>query len=248
MGWRPAWRCRPREADSTCLITGASSGIAEDLARQLAERGHGVFLVARYEERLRDLAGRARVRADVARARIEGAERGKQLRDPRTRPPRRRARDAPHAALASAACRSPCLAPHDRRVGKPMKKGPRLAPGPFHQVPADPGWGHTRLMVSHSGTGASVHIVSPGRVLHYGGTPSVQEVLRRAKESGRNGRRQKADRLLCTANGDRQTASVAWRRYRAGRPSPGCADRAALSQPRGGPSIASRSRQSVIPA
>jgi short-subunit dehydrogenase len=41
---------------STCLITGASSGIGEEFARQLAARGHGVFLVARREERLRDLA------------------------------------------------------------------------------------------------------------------------------------------------------------------------------------------------
>jgi short-subunit dehydrogenase len=41
---------------STALVTGASSGIGVEIARELARRGHGVTLVARREERLRKLA------------------------------------------------------------------------------------------------------------------------------------------------------------------------------------------------
>lgn len=56
-------------ADRTCLITGASSGIGADLARVLAGKGFGVTLVARREDRLRDLADeladRSGIRAEV---------------------------------------------------------------------------------------------------------------------------------------------------------------------------------------
>ncbi len=51
--------------DRTCLVTGASSGIGEEIAAQLASRGLGVTLVARTESRLRALAERLAERHGV---------------------------------------------------------------------------------------------------------------------------------------------------------------------------------------
>ncbi len=72
----------PPAVDMTALVTGSSSGIGADLARELAARGHGVTLVARREDRLRALAEeiseKYRVRteiiaADLTDARARGA-------------------------------------------------------------------------------------------------------------------------------------------------------------------------------
>jgi short-subunit dehydrogenase len=54
--------------DRTALVTGASSGIGTELARELARRGQNVTLVARTESKLRELADELAaigVRADV---------------------------------------------------------------------------------------------------------------------------------------------------------------------------------------
>lgn len=67
----------PPDPGSTCLITGASSGIGAEFGRQLAARGHGVFLVARREDRLRALAEEIKrehgVRAEIAACDLEDA-------------------------------------------------------------------------------------------------------------------------------------------------------------------------------
>jgi short-subunit dehydrogenase len=54
--------------DRTAIVTGASSGIGVEIARELARRGHGVTLVARSADKMSDLAAELRgwgVRAEV---------------------------------------------------------------------------------------------------------------------------------------------------------------------------------------
>src|SRR4051812_35464799 len=69
--WRPM-ALPPPSPDSTCLVTGASSGIGVEIARELARRGLGVTLAARREDRLRELA--AELEASGVRAEVVGCD------------------------------------------------------------------------------------------------------------------------------------------------------------------------------
>jgi uncharacterized protein len=66
----------PKE-NTTAIVTGSSSGIGADIARQLARRGHGVTLVARREDRLKELADELaqvhQVRTEVVAADLSDA-------------------------------------------------------------------------------------------------------------------------------------------------------------------------------
>lgn len=75
----------PPSDSSTCLITGASAGIGAEIARELAERGHGVTLVARRKDRLdalaEELAARHGIKADTVACDLSSAAaRGRMLK------------------------------------------------------------------------------------------------------------------------------------------------------------------------
>src|SRR3954468_708847 len=63
---------------STAVVTGASSGIGEQFARQLAERGHNLVLIARSEDVLKQLAeelsAQHGIQADVVAADLADAD------------------------------------------------------------------------------------------------------------------------------------------------------------------------------
>ncbi|MCU1452782.1 MAG: ydfG 2 [Acidimicrobiales bacterium] len=61
-------------ADRTCLVTGASSGIGAELARQLSARGLGVTLVARRAEKLEELADELRAAHPDLRVEVLAAD------------------------------------------------------------------------------------------------------------------------------------------------------------------------------
>ena len=71
-------------SDRTAVVTGASGGIGAEIARQLSSRGHRVTLVARSEDKLRNLADEINARggqADVLAADLADRESRAQLLD-----------------------------------------------------------------------------------------------------------------------------------------------------------------------
>src|SRR4051812_31182852 len=81
VGSRRPMALPPPSPDSTCVVTGASSGIGADFARVLTERGHGVTLVARREDRLRELADALGPSADVHACDVANPDARKGLAD-----------------------------------------------------------------------------------------------------------------------------------------------------------------------
>jgi len=69
--------------NTTAIVTGASSGIGTEIARELARRGHGLTLVARRGDRLKaladELAQAYTIRAEVIAADLTDADSRRQL-------------------------------------------------------------------------------------------------------------------------------------------------------------------------
>ncbi|MCT7658593.1 SDR family NAD(P)-dependent oxidoreductase [Mycobacterium deserti] len=66
----------PPSPTTTAVVTGASAGIGADIARELAARGYGLTLVARREDKLRDLATELndRVRVEIIACDVADAD------------------------------------------------------------------------------------------------------------------------------------------------------------------------------
>lgn len=61
------------------LVTGASSGIGEEIAKELAKRGYDIILVARNEEKLKDVASKIKTKTRIITMDLSNKENCKKL-------------------------------------------------------------------------------------------------------------------------------------------------------------------------
>lgn len=61
------------------LVTGASSGIGEEIAKELAKRGYDIILVARNEEKLKDVASKIKTNTRIITIDLSNKENCKKL-------------------------------------------------------------------------------------------------------------------------------------------------------------------------
>jgi oxidoreductase, short chain dehydrogenase/reductase family len=70
---------RFRRKKMKALVTGASSGIGEEIAKELAKRGYDIILVARNEEKLKDVASKIKTNTRIITIDLSNKENCKKL-------------------------------------------------------------------------------------------------------------------------------------------------------------------------
>jgi short-subunit dehydrogenase len=70
---------RFRRKKMKALVTGASSGIGEEIAKELGKRGYDIILVARNEEKLKDVASKIKTKTRIITMDLSNKENCKKL-------------------------------------------------------------------------------------------------------------------------------------------------------------------------